>query len=70
MLAAAAIAAFYSPGSRPFALGATLLALVGTLYGLTVTVPRGDPGDIAYHVGLLALLAVTTARLVRPRRDA
>src|SRR5438067_7887592 len=70
VLAAAAITAFYSPSARPFALGATLLALVGTLYGLTVTVPRGAPGDIAYHVGLLALLAATSVLLVRSRPHA
>ena len=70
VLAAAAITALYSPSSRTFALGATVLALVGTLYGLTVTVPRGAPGDIAYHVTLLALLAVTAVLLVRPRPHA
>ena len=70
VLAAAAIVAYYRPSSRPFALGATLLALVGTLYGLTVTMPRGEPGDIGYHLSLLALLVVTTALLVRSRARA
>ena len=48
----------------PYALGATLFAIAGTLYGLTVTVPRGDPGDIAYHLALLATLAVTIGLLL------
>jgi hypothetical protein len=47
-----------------------LLALLGTLYGLSVTVPRGEAGDIAYHVGLLLALLVTLGMLVGQRRRA
>ena len=53
-------------------LSRALFCVIGyrTLYGLTVTVPRGVPGDVAYHVSLLALLAVTAALLVRPHPHA
>ena len=71
VLGAAALGALASPSaSWPFALGATLLALLGTLYGLSVTVPRGEAGDIAYHVGLLLALLVTLGMLVGQRRRA
>src|SRR6266511_6270374 len=55
VLAIAAVAAFLSwARAWAFAVAATLLALLGTVYGLTVTVPRGEPGDVVYHVSLLA----------------
>ena len=49
------------------ALGTTLFAVLGTAYGLTVTVPRGEPGDIAYHLGLLTLLVATVGLLLASR---
>jgi hypothetical protein len=52
------------PLSRWLAPAATLLALAGTLYGLTVTVRRGEPGDIAYHLALLTLLVASGVLLL------
>ena len=56
------------------ALATTLFALLGTAYGLTVTVPRGEFGDMVYHLSLLALLVATVGLLLasragRPVRD-
>jgi hypothetical protein len=48
------------------ALATTLFALLGTIYGLTVTVSRGEAGDIAYHVSLLAVLVATVSLLLLP----
>jgi hypothetical protein len=48
------------------ALATTLFALLGTLYGLTVTVRRGEIGDIAYHLSLLTLLIAAVALLLSP----
>ena len=51
-----------------FAVAATLLALFGTIYGLTLTIPRGESGDVVYHVSLLAGLIVAAGLLIRQRR--
>ena len=68
VLAIAAIAAFLSwTRAWAFAVIATLLALLGTVYGLTVTVPRGELGDVVYHVSLLAGLILATGLLIRQR---
>ena len=68
VLAIAAVAAFLSwTRAWAFAVVATLLALLGTVYGLTVTVPRGEPGDVVYHVSLLAGLIVAMGLLIRQR---
>ena len=68
VLATAAVAAFLSwARAWAFAVAATLLALLGTVYGLAVTVPRGEPGDIVYHVSLLAGLVVAAGLLIRRR---
>ena len=68
VLAIAAVAAFLSwARAWAFAVVATLLALVGTIYGLTVTVPRGEPGEVVYHVSLLAGLIVAAGLLIRQR---
>jgi hypothetical protein len=48
------------------ALATTLFALLGTLYGLTVTLRRGEIGDIAYHLSLLTLLIAAVALLLAP----
>ena len=45
---------------------ATLFALLGTAYGLTVTLGSARTGDIAYHVGILVVLAVTLGLLLMP----
>jgi hypothetical protein len=55
------------PRSWPFAFGATLFAALGTLVGLRFTLPREEPGDIAYHFGLLGTLVVVIVLLVRQR---
>jgi hypothetical protein len=47
---------------------ATLFALLGTAYGLTVTLGSARTGDIAYHVGILVVLAVILGLLLVPRR--
>jgi len=68
VLATAAVAAFLSwARAWAFAMAATLLALLGTVYGLAVTVPRGEPGDVVYHVSLLAGLIVAAGLLIRRR---
>jgi len=68
VLGTAAVAAFLSwARAWAFAVAATLLALLGTVYGLAVTVPRGEPGDIVYHVSLLAGLIVAAGLLIRRR---
>jgi hypothetical protein len=48
------------------ALGAALVALLGTLYGLTATLRRGEIGDIAYHLSLLTSLIAAVALLLAP----
>ena len=54
-------------GGRGTAIGAVVFAVLGTAYGLTITVPRGEVGDIAYHLALLAPLLLTTVILIRGR---
>jgi hypothetical protein len=59
------------PGARWLAPAATLFAIAGTLFGLTVTLRRGQVGDIVYHLTLLAMLIASAALLLvtpRPRR--
>lgn len=74
VLAAGALALLVRrAGARWLALAATLFALAGTLYGLTVTLRRGESGDIVYHLALLTMLlasAVLLLGLLRPRRGA
>jgi hypothetical protein len=60
-------AIFWWPSSWPAALGATLFAVVGTLVGLRFTLPRGELGDIVYHLGLLATLLMLLVMLARER---
>lgn len=43
---------------------AAVFALAGTLYGLTVTLRRGEAGDIAYHLALLTMLVAGAALLL------
>jgi hypothetical protein len=56
-----------SPTLWRFTLGATLFAALGAVEGLRVTLPRAEPGDIAYHLSLLGVLVALTALLVRGR---
>lgn len=43
----------------------TAFAIIGVLYGLSITTQGGDLPDIAYHATLLPLLIVTFALLLR-----
>ena len=52
--------------SWPLALGTALFALLGVLYGLTVTVGGSRTGDVAYHLTLLGILVVTVGLLLTP----
>jgi hypothetical protein len=56
-----------SPRSWLFPLGTTVFAVAGTVVGLRFTLPRGEPGDIAYHISLLGVLLTLTVLLVRSR---
>jgi len=51
-------------GAGIFGLPATLFALAGTLYGLTVTLRRAQAGDIAYHLGLLTMQVASAILLL------
>jgi hypothetical protein len=62
LLARLAVARWLAPA-------ATLLALAGTLYGLTVTLRRGEPGDIAYHLALLTVLLASAVLLLVAQRQ-
>jgi hypothetical protein len=55
------------PGARGrgTALAVTAFAIIGVLYGLSITTQGGDLPDIAYHATLLPLLIVTFALLLR-----
>lgn len=55
--------------TRAIALGTTLFALLGTSYGLTVTLDSTRTGDIAYHLGILATLLAILSLLLAPRRS-
>jgi hypothetical protein len=70
LLAGALSALLWWPSSWPFAFGATLFAVLGTLVGMRFTLPRGDAGDIGYHVSLLVMLLVLSVLLVRQRQRA
>jgi hypothetical protein len=66
VLAVAAAVVLIAPHrARPAALGATAFAILGTAFGMTVTIPRGRAADIVYHSALLAWLLVTGALLLR-----
>ena len=53
--------------SWQIALTAVSFALLGVLYGLTVTLRGGWSGDLAYHFSVLAVLAATAVLLLMPR---
>jgi hypothetical protein len=69
--AGAVITLAHLPVARWLAPAGTLFALAGTLYGLTVTLRRGQLGDIVYHLTLLTMLIASAMLLLvvlRPRR--
>jgi hypothetical protein len=68
LMASSLGALFWWPSSWPFALGATLFAVLGTLVGLRFTLPRGELGDVGYHLSLLGVLVALTVLLVRWRQ--
>ena len=55
------------PGARGrgTALAVTAFAIIGVLYGLSITTQGGDLPDIVYHATLLPLLIATFALLLR-----
>jgi hypothetical protein len=55
---------------RPAALGATVFAIAGFIYGLTVTTRGGDLPDITYHATVLPLLIVTLVLILRSKPTA
>jgi hypothetical protein len=54
--------------SRGIALGTTSFALLGTVYGLSITLNSTRTGDVAYHLGILATLLVIFGLLLVPGR--
>ena len=69
VLAVATILSFVSRSTWVITIGATTFAIAGTLFGLGFTIPRGEAGDIAYHLALLATLFIAAALLVRSRPE-
>lgn len=52
--------------SWQIALAAVTFALLGVLYGLTVTLRGGRIGDVVYHFSVLAVLVITAILLLTP----
>ncbi|HEX6498024.1 MAG TPA: hypothetical protein VF054_03225 [Micromonosporaceae bacterium] len=55
--------------SRGIALGTTSFALLGTGFGLTITLSSARTGDVAYHLSILVTLLVILALLLVPSRS-
>jgi hypothetical protein len=53
------------PAAWGIAVLGTLFALLGTVYGLTVTLGGRRTGDIAYHLGIIIVLALILGLLLR-----
>lgn len=53
--------------ARRIALAATGFAIAGTVYGITVTIGRGQAPDIVYHSCLMAILLTAGTLLLRRR---
>lgn len=51
-------------GSRGIALGTTSFAVLGTVFGLTITLNSTRTGDVAYHLSILATLLVILGLLL------
>ena len=58
------------PRARAVAIAATVFAIAGFVVGLSETVRGGQALDIAYHVTMLPLLALTLRALMRRRVQA
>ena len=56
--------------SRRIALGTTSFAILGTVYGLSITLNSTRTGDVAYHLGILATLLIILGLLLVPGRSA
>jgi hypothetical protein len=54
--------------SRAIALGTTSFALLGTVYGLNITLNSTRTGDVAYHLSILATLLMVLGLLLVPGR--
>jgi hypothetical protein len=52
--------------SRAIALGTTSFAVLGTVYGLNITVNSTRTGDVAYHLSILATLLIIVGLLLLP----
>jgi hypothetical protein len=55
--------------SRGIALGTTSFALLGTVFGLSITLTSTRTGDVAYHLGILTTLLVILGLLLLPGRS-
>ena len=67
----AGLAAVLVARARAALIGATLFAIAGTIFGLTITLESDRGGDIAYHVVLLSgLLAALVLLVFGDRADA
>ncbi|GIH19459.1 hypothetical protein [Rugosimonospora africana] len=70
VVAIGAVAAFAGrTRSRGIALATTAFALLGTAYGLRITVNSPRTGDVIYHLTVLATLLVTFVLLLMPGRS-
>ena len=54
--------------SRSIALGTTSFALLGTVFGLNITLDSTRTGDVAYHLSVLATLLIALGLLLMPGR--
>jgi hypothetical protein len=52
---------------RPLAIGTTLFAIIGFIFGLSISASYGALPDIVYHSTVLCLLIVTLVLIVRIR---
>ncbi len=64
-IGSAAVISRWRDGRR-VAAGTSLFALLLTIYGLSVTVRSAHVGDVACHVAVLVMLAVTLGLLLLP----
>ena len=55
--------------SRAIALGTTSFALLGTVYGLNITLNSTRSGDVAYHLSILSTLLIILGLLLVPGRS-
>ncbi|GAA4585607.1 hypothetical protein GCM10023194_28800 [Planotetraspora phitsanulokensis] len=55
--------------TRGVALATTLFSLLGTAYGLTITLGSTRTGDVAYHLAILTTLLAILGLLLVPRRS-